>query len=103
MIKTAMTVAAALGLAAISTPALAGNADAPTMVVQFEDLDLNTAEGQEQLDKRIDDAAREVCGVDQVRTGTRIRSHEQMRCYDRARQSAANQIATLIEQRQRGG
>ncbi|MFN3424389.1 MAG: UrcA family protein [Novosphingobium meiothermophilum] len=50
-------IAAGLALAA-SQPAFA-----ETRVVAYGDLDLNTTEGRAQLDSRLRNAAREVCGL----------------------------------------
>lgn len=102
MIKTTLT-AASLAIAAIATPALAGPADVPTKEVSFGDLDLTTAAGQAALDRRIDVAARKVCHMDDMRTATRLKSRERQECYDKARASAANQIAAITEEKQLGG
>ena len=102
MIKTTLT-AASLAVAAIATPAFAGPAELPTKEVSFSDLDLSTAAGQAALDRRIDTAARKVCHMDNMRTVSRIKSRERQECYDKARASAANQIAAIVEEKQLGG
>lgn len=102
MIKTALT-AASIALVATAAPAIAGPLDAPTQKVSFADLDLSTPEGQAALDRRIDAAARDVCHLDDMRTGTRLKAQERKRCYAKARASAENQVAAIIEDRQRGG
>ncbi len=102
MLKTAIT-AAALGMAAISTPVLAGSSDVPTASVKIADLNLGTAEGQKRLDHRIRSAAKSICHVGKVQSGSRIESPDRKRCYDNAVKSTRNQVATLIEAQQRGG
>ncbi len=101
MIKTALT-AASLALVATAAPAIAGDKDAPSTSVTFADLNLSTPEGQEMLDNRIDAAARAICQMDSQRTGTRINTSER-RCYTNAKKSVKQQVATLIEDTQRGG
>lgn len=110
MIKNLMT-AAAIGTALIASPTLAGSSPANTagqhaaqsMSVKYADLNLATAAGQEQLERRIDVAARKVCGVGKHRTGTRIPSSERKACFAKARQSARNQMASAMSDTQRGG
>ena len=99
--KTFALAAATIGLAVTAAPAFAD--DRPTMNVSLKGLDLDTAEGQKMLDTRIDRAAREVCGYDKVRTGTRMRSTAVQDCYEKARASAKQQVAAIVEQRRRGG
>lgn len=93
---------AALG----STLALAGTAApalAEAMVVQYSDLDLGSAEGQKVLKLRIDNAARQVCGLDQGNTGTRLRSAEATKCYREAKAKASAQFAVLVDAKRQGG
>lgn len=54
-------ICAAFGAAALTTPALAGTQAAR---VSYSDLNLATAEGQAELQVRLDDAARQVCRYD---------------------------------------
>ena len=102
--KTFAITAAALGLALTGAPALA---DAPvereTMKLSLAGIDLATPEGQAELDRRIDQAAREICQLDRQHTGTRIRSREAKECYKTAKASAEKQVAAIIENRRRGG
>lgn len=99
--KTFALAAATLGL--IASPALAGPKEAPTTSVSFAGLDLATPEGQSALDARIDTAARSICRVDQVRTGTRLKSAKSRACYTKARASAKKQVAGAIANQQLGG
>lgn len=101
--KTLAIAAATIGLAFTATPALAGPDELPREEVSVAGLDLATPEGQRMLEQRIDRAAREVCQVDSIRTGTRIRSHAAQTCLAKARASAQQQVATIIEDQRRGG
>ena len=103
--KTLAITAAAIGLAVTATPALAaaGPAAGNTMNVSLAGIDLDTPEGQEMLDQRIDRAARDVCNLDRVRTGTRIRSRASIDCYEKAKASAKQQVAAIVEKQRRGG
>ncbi len=93
--------AAAIGL--VASPAFAGVEKAPTTSVSYADLNLESVEGQKALDARIDSAARKICQVDRVRTGTRLISAESRSCYDKARASAKKQVATAVADQQLGG
>jgi UrcA family protein len=87
--------AAALAIAA-ATPAVAAT-QTSSAAVRYTDLDLSTSAGQEQLDRRIDVAARAACGLDTVRTDTRVPSQSARRCYEEARENVNRQVAELIE------
>jgi len=95
--------AAALGLALIATPTMANDIPAKSTSVEFRDLNLSTPEGQETLDRRINAAARQVCKISHVTTGTRVKSRGQSACLKHARKSATKQVATMISKAQRGG
>ena len=97
MKKTIIAIAA-LATTAVATPALAGQ-----MQVKYSDLNLATPEGQERLERRIDRAAREICEVDTVRTGTRVRSASARSCYIAAKKSAQQQFAQLVDEARLGG
>ncbi|MBD3729831.1 MAG: UrcA family protein [Sphingomonadales bacterium] len=89
--------------AMIGSIALAGPAYAETMSIQYKDLNLATAKGQKILEARIDQAAREVCGANDLRTGTRVRSAAERACVADAKAKAKEQFAALIEDKQLGG
>ena len=95
--------AAAVGLAVTATPALAGNSIVKTVEVTAVGLDLSTPEGQRILDKRVEAAAREVCGVETISTGTRIKSLNERSCYRKALAGAKRQVATAVADQQLGG
>jgi UrcA family protein len=90
--------ACALGAAAFSAPALAGM---PSVSVPYGDLNLTTANGQAQLQQRLDKAAWKVCMFDQqgdLRTGD-----DHTVCYRAARKEVAVQFARVVNERQLGG
>ena len=101
--KTLAIATAALGLAATTTPAFAGQATEMSVAVRTSDINLATAEGQELLDNRIEKAVRTVCRINKLRTGTRIMSQDARACLAKARAQARQQVAALTENRQRGG
>lgn len=101
--KVLAITAATIGLAVSATPAFAGDSELPTQVISTDGLDLDTAEGQRLLDERINRAAREVCQIDQTRTGTRIRSMAARDCLAKATASAKRQVAAMAATEQRGG
>ena len=72
--KTLALATATIGLVLTSAPALAGEGAYRTHEISVAGLDLDTPEGQALLDQRVERAAREVCGFNEQRVGTRIRS-----------------------------
>ena len=92
--------AAALALASAVS---AATPDQQTIGVSYRGLDLRTDAGQTALEQRVDRAARQVCGMDEILSGTRIRSHEARACYDLARRQLNEQFAVLVRDAQLGG
>ncbi len=74
-----------------------------TISVSWRDLNLASPEGQRALDFRINRAARQVCGLDDAETGTRIREPVKKECYRQARLKARNDVARLRSTEQLGG
>ncbi|QFT76395.1 UrcA family protein [Erythrobacter sp. THAF29] len=101
--KTLALAAATAALAATATPALAGPAEYPVEKVSVAGLDLDSPEGQKMLDQRINRAAKKVCRVADIRTGTRLRSSEVSKCYAKAKASAKSQVASILAERRLGG
>lgn len=101
--KTFAIAAAAFGLACTTTPAFAGDGEKMSMKIELSDINLSTAAGQELLDKRIERAARTVCRVTDVKTGTRIMNQDARACLAKARANAREQVAALTGDKQRGG
>ena len=98
--KTSLALIAALGLALPAAPALA---QSQSLDIEYKDLNLATPEGQDQLDRRIDRAARAFCGADQPLIGTRVIPREVRKCVASVKKQANSQMATLVEQEQLGG
>jgi UrcA family protein len=88
----AILAAAALGAAAV----FAAPAAAETVGVKYADLDLSTKAGQDQLERRIDSAARAACGMDEIRTGRFTTSTAQRQCYRQTKASVHEQVAETI-------
>lgn len=102
--RKSILVAAGVGAMIIAAPAAAGNdTQNSKSVVTYEDLDLSTSEGREELDQRITIAARKNCGVGRHTTGSRTISREQRRCVASAERQAKSALAPIIEEQQLGG
>lgn len=101
--KTLALATATIGLAFTATPAFADTDGLRSQEISFAGLDLETVEGQQMLDQRIERAARSVCGFDEQRVGTRIRANDARACLSKARASAKRQVAMIIEDQRRGG
>jgi UrcA family protein len=102
--KTLTHAVAAIGLAgAAITPAFAAEPAVMTVNVNTADLDLATAKDQKRLEQRVEKAARFVCRTGDVTTGTRLLNHQSRACLAKARISAREQVAALIQEQQRGG
>jgi UrcA family protein len=79
----------ALALAvAVAAPATAAD-EAPRVAVRYADLDLSTTQGQRELDRRLQKAAREVCGTQEKITGSRLGSEHSRECYREVRRLGA--------------
>lgn len=103
--KTAALALAAIGFAGTAvSPALA-NPDRVhrTVAVSYADIDLGTAQGQKQLERRIEEAVRDVCRSTDINTGTRVMSRDAMNCLAKARADAKRQVAAIAAGEQRGG
>ena len=92
---------AALGLFATVAPAMAQ--EGTDIIVTYDDLDLDTAKGQKELDLRIEKAARQVCELDRQRTGTRMRDRQTTECLAHARNSTREYVAAAIASAGKGG
>lgn len=95
-----------LGLA---TPALTAPApgtaglEPHSVRVEYGDLDLATAKGQQRLERRLRSAVREVCGASVPVSGTRVQSPQVTRCMALARAGALEQYAALVSDARAGG
>ncbi len=93
------------GVVAIAQPARAhaAESDGPRSTkVEIADLDLATADGQKELDRRIRRAAREACSMTDVATGTRLQSREARACFDKAVRDAHVRFAARHGERTGG-
>ncbi|EJL20454.1 UrcA family protein [Novosphingobium sp. AP12] len=100
MFKTAFVAAAALctvGLFAAPT------AFAATTQVNYKDLDLATTAGQQQLESRIDEAARSVCTMQPAKTGSILGASLDRKCYKQAVTQVREQVASAVENTRLGG
>jgi len=97
------TIAATLGLALVAAPAFAAPANTAKVSVKYDDLDLTTAKGQKQLDRRIDAAARQICSQGEISTGSRLPSSAMNACMRSARQQVKSQVALAVENANLGG
>ena len=105
--KAACTaIAAAAALALGGTAAHAGtdaNAVQKAQAVQVADLDLSTSEGRAELQTRLDRAARDVCGMSEKTTGSRLPSKAARKCLRETQAKMTVQFAHLLDEESRGG
>jgi len=101
--KTLALAAAALGLVCTTAPAYAGEIEKMSVRVNYGDINLATAAGQQTLDNRIEKAVRTVCRTTDLKTGTRIMNQDARACLAKARADARQQLALVTGDRQRGG
>jgi UrcA family protein len=98
MRSTVLALALGIGTMAVAVPALAG---APRERVPYGDLRLGTAEGQAELQKRLNHAAWKVCAFDE--SGSVRSGQEAADCYRRTQKDVAVQVAELTSQNKLGG
>lgn len=96
--KRSIIAIAAMGAALVTSPGFANE-----MNVDYRDLNLTTIEGQKRLEYRIESAAKKVCGYNEVKTGSRVKSTEFHRCYAKAKASAQKQMAAIVDDQRLGG
>lgn len=109
MMKAAM--AAALGATLLTFPTIASaqpqltaqGHETRSVSVTYADLDLTTTDGRKELDRRITHAARQVCGMDQILTGTRIVPPEARQCYRKALRQVRQEMAERVATENRAG
>lgn len=102
---TIRTLSLALAAAsALAIPAIASAAENQTQSVRiaYKDLDLTTEAGQKELDRRMDKAARDVCGMDEAVTGSRIATSESRECYSTTRTQIGQSLSHLTKGRTTG-
>ena len=95
-----------LAAATIVSPALAEPPDAGaprTIAVRFNDLDMASGSGQQELQRRIEVAARDVCAMSERHTGSLAPSASSRTCYVRAINTMEREVAARIgDSEQRG-
>jgi len=98
-IKTAAILAATIGALGLAAPAFAGPARSAATVqhVVYDDLDLVSAEGQAELQRRVDKAASRVCMFEPDGSLRQSRNHAQ--CYRETRKQVAVRVAQAISNR----
>jgi UrcA family protein len=91
-------------LAAAAVAALAASPSlAASVTVEYQDLDLSREKDRAILEQRLDAAARNVCGIDETKTGTRMPSASARSCYKTTRQSIDQQFAGMLEEAKKRG
>lgn len=98
MTRTFQTLSvAALVLAAVALPATAAETRRAAVEVTYADLNLSSEEGAAALIRRLDQAAKQVCGVDYRQRGFLRRT--QRACHDQTLTKAiANVDAPMVTQ-----
>jgi UrcA family protein len=96
-----MTTIAAFSIVVSPGPAMA--AETQAVAIRTSDLNLADPSAQRVLDRRIDRAARRICGLDQVRTATRLPSESSKACYEQALRATRAQVAEVAQNARRGG
>lgn len=92
------------GAALLAAPAVsAQERDTRTTGVTVTDLDLSTDEGRAEMDRRIENAAKEVCGMGERSIGSNIATRESRQCYRDAKRQMERHFAQLVEDQRRGG
>ncbi len=102
MLRKSLVLALA-GVALAAAPATAQQHETRTTGVSYDDLDLSSEEGRDELDRRIDRAAKEVCGMGERQTGSNMSSRESRSCYRDAKRQLNDHFAEVIRENQLGG
>lgn len=96
--KTRFALAASLA-ALLAAPVV----HAETAAISLNDLDLSTAQGKAELDRRVHKAARDVCGMEDVMVGSRIIPAETRKCYKDALRQIKKSLAAVTDKKAAGG
>ena len=99
---TCTIAAACVGFTTLAAPVMAQPIVRESRAVSYAGLDLNTPEGQKLLEQRAESAARAVCAYNEPVTGSRMRQ-EARACFAKARATAREKVAAVIEDHRRGG
>lgn len=95
------TLAAALGaaMALTAAPAAASDAQKGRASVTYDDLDLNSEAGRAELGKRFEQAARELCGLDEAEAPRGSKRH----CYEGTSAGMKRRVATILSEHEAAG
>ena len=96
--KKSILAIASVGVLFATTPAFAENLE-----IKYSDLNLASVEGQKALEGRIERAAKEACGLNAQKTGTRITSRSARKCFNEVKKSASAQMAVIVDEQRLGG
>ena len=100
-IKSGLAAALTAG-ALMAAPAHASNDEMPSVQVRYADLDLSTKEGQDTLDRRLNRAAQQVCGIDPRTSGLALPTSESRSCYRETVKNFEREVAARTAEQQRG-
>ena len=96
------TITAALTLTVGAFAALPATAAPDSRVVRYDDLNLASPAGVERLERRIDQAARAICGFSSTRTGPGELAASRA-CLAKAKARAREQMASIDADQTYGG
>lgn len=96
-----MAIAATIATFSIPDAAMA-QVERQSVRIGYADLDLGTEAGQRVLQERVRRAARKVCRLDEVRTGTHILAADATDCYRQALRGAREQVARMAAGQHQG-
>lgn len=91
-------IAAVFGALLAAQPVLA-----ETAAITFDDLDLKTAEGKAELDRRVEKAAKEICGYNEAAIGSRMASREAQMCMKDTQKQIKKSVAAIVNNKAAGG
>ena len=84
-----------------ATPALAEQGESVT--VSYNDLNLASPSGIAALDRRIDRAAMQVCGISRHMAHRQLPSTQQRACYRETLEKLEREVALVIDRRRAAG
>jgi UrcA family protein len=99
----AISLALATVALTLAGPAAAQERDTRTTGVTYTDLDLSTEAGQAELARRIEYAARQVCGMGERPVGSNIVTRETRTCFRDAKRQLEQHFAEVIERQNHAG
>jgi UrcA family protein len=103
MMFKAISLTLATAALTLAGPATAQQRDTRTTGVTYQDLDLATPDGQAELNRRIEYAARQVCGMGERTVGSNIVSRETRTCFRDAKRQLDQHFAGVIARQNNAG